>query len=205
MKPQTYNSFLWNSVSDHGLHSPFVYSFVSSTFYEGRKPKNVKAAAGLDRHALETLYKVITNRKAFKLLVLGNEAPAVTEAIREVAGQENGQVWFFSELASVPGGLDMAILTGKGAESLLEQLQRAHQDSNNNTIVAVPNIHTTPFMEAAWAQIKNAPNVTVTIDTYHVGLVFFRKGQANQHFAVRPDKRVLRDALLGAKNLWGLF
>ena len=122
-----------------------------------------------------------------------------------MAGQENGQVWFFSELASVPGGLDLAILTGKGTESLLEQLARAHQDSNNNTIVAIPNIHATPFMEAAWAQVKKAPNVTVTIDTYHVGLVFFRMGQANQHFVVRPEKRYLRDAFLGAKNLWGLF
>lgn len=205
MKPLTYNSFLWNSVNDHGVHSPFVYAFISGTFYEGRRSKNIKAAAGLSKTALETLYKVITNRKAFKLLVLGNEAPAVTEAIREVAGQENGQVWFFSELASVPGGLDMAILTGKGSESLLEQLARAHQDSNNNTIVAIPNIHGTPLMEAAWTQIKKAPNVTVTIDTYHVGLVFFRKGQANQHFAIRPDKRFLRDAILGARNLWGLF
>jgi hypothetical protein len=205
LKPQTYSHFLWNSVNDHGLHSPFVYSFVSGTFYEGRKPKNIKPAAGLTKHALEILYKVITHRKAFKLLVLGNDAPAVTEAIREVAGQENGQVWFFSELAPVPGGLDLAILTGKGAESLLGQLQRAHQDSNNNTIVAVPNIHATPFMEAAWAQIKKAPNVTVTIDTYHVGLVFFRTGQASQHFVVRPDKHFVRDAFLGARNLWGLF
>jgi hypothetical protein len=205
LKPVTYNSFLWNSVNDHGLHSPFVYSFVGGTFYEGRKPKIVKAAAGLNKQALEIIYKIITNRKAFKLMVLGDDAMAVTETIREVAGQENGQVWFFSELAPVPGGLDLAILTGKGAESLLEQLARVQQDSANNTVVAIPNIHSNSLMEAAWAEIKKAPNVTVTIDTYHVGLVFFRTGQANQHFVVRPEKRFLRDAILGAKNLWGLF
>jgi hypothetical protein len=40
-------------------------------------------------------------------------------------------------------------------------------------------------MKDVWQQIKNHPQVTVTIDLYKFGLVFFRTGQRKQHFKLR--------------------
>ena len=40
-------------------------------------------------------------------------------------------------------------------------------------------------MEAAWADIKAHPAVTLTVDLYWVGLVFFRQKQPKQHFSLR--------------------
>jgi len=40
-------------------------------------------------------------------------------------------------------------------------------------------------MEAAWEIIKTHPKVTVTIDTFQWGLVFFRKEQPKEHFVIR--------------------
>jgi hypothetical protein len=40
-------------------------------------------------------------------------------------------------------------------------------------------------MERAWAAIKAHPSVTVTIDLFYVGLVFFRKKQPRQDFWLR--------------------
>jgi hypothetical protein len=40
-------------------------------------------------------------------------------------------------------------------------------------------------MEEAWETIKNHPKVTVTIDTFQWGLVFFRKEQPKEHFVIR--------------------
>jgi hypothetical protein len=40
-------------------------------------------------------------------------------------------------------------------------------------------------MEEAWAIIKNHPKVTVTIDTFQWGLVFFIKEQEKEHFVIR--------------------
>jgi hypothetical protein len=41
-------------------------------------------------------------------------------------------------------------------------------------------------MEEAWQQIKEHPSVTLTIDLFFVGFVFFRKEQkVQQHFAIR--------------------
>jgi hypothetical protein len=40
-------------------------------------------------------------------------------------------------------------------------------------------------MEEAWEEIKSNPLVTVTIDLFFLGLVFFRKEQAKENFIVR--------------------
>jgi hypothetical protein len=40
-------------------------------------------------------------------------------------------------------------------------------------------------MEEAWKVIKNHPKVSVTIDTFQWGLVFFRREQEKQHFVIR--------------------
>jgi hypothetical protein len=40
-------------------------------------------------------------------------------------------------------------------------------------------------MEDAWEEIKAHPKVTVTIDTFQWGIVFFRKEQRKEDFFVR--------------------
>ncbi len=55
----------------------------------------------------------------------------------------------------------------------------------NETVWIFDDIHWSPDMAAAWETIKNHPKVTVTIDTYQWGLVFFRKEQPKQHFVIR--------------------
>ena len=40
-------------------------------------------------------------------------------------------------------------------------------------------------MEEAWLEIQNHPEVTLTIDLFFIGLVFFRKEQAKEHFKIR--------------------
>ncbi len=40
-------------------------------------------------------------------------------------------------------------------------------------------------MTEAWEYIKNHKSVTVTVDGFHLGFVFFRKEQAKEHFKIR--------------------
>jgi predicted O-methyltransferase YrrM len=47
------------------------------------------------------------------------------------------------------------------------------------------DIHWSTDMEAAWEIIKNHPKVTVTIDTFQWGLVFYRTEQEKEHFVIR--------------------
>jgi predicted O-methyltransferase YrrM len=55
----------------------------------------------------------------------------------------------------------------------------------NETLWIFDDIHWSPEMEEAWKIIKTHPKVTVTIDTFQWGLVFFRKEQPKEHFVIR--------------------
>ncbi len=55
----------------------------------------------------------------------------------------------------------------------------------NETVWIFDDIHWSKVMTEAWDVIKKHPKVTVTIDTYQWGLVFFRREQEKEHFVIR--------------------
>ncbi|WP_128543675.1 O-methyltransferase [Larkinella soli] len=57
--------------------------------------------------------------------------------------------------------------------------------AHNESCFVFDDIHWSGEMEAAWAAIKAHPDVTVTIDLFYIGLVFFRKQQPKQDFVLR--------------------
>lgn len=56
---------------------------------------------------------------------------------------------------------------------------------SNDSVWIFDDIHWSHDMEEAWELIKNHPKVTVTIDTFQWGIVFFRSEQAKEHFTIR--------------------
>lgn len=57
--------------------------------------------------------------------------------------------------------------------------------ANNDSVFIFDDIHWSKGMTDAWEQIKTHPKVTVTIDTFFCGLVFFRSEQRKEHFTIR--------------------
>lgn len=55
----------------------------------------------------------------------------------------------------------------------------------NETVWIFDDIHWSQEMEEAWHIIKKHPKVTVTIDTFQWGFVFFRREQPKEHFIIR--------------------
>ena len=55
----------------------------------------------------------------------------------------------------------------------------------NETVWIFDDIHWSLEMQEAWKIIQNHPKVTVTIDTYQWGFVFFRREQPKEHFIIR--------------------
>ncbi len=55
----------------------------------------------------------------------------------------------------------------------------------NDSVWIFDDIHWSAEMEQAWEIIKQNPKVTVTIDTFQWGLVFFRSEQPREHFVIR--------------------
>ena len=60
-------------------------------------------------------------------------------------------------------------------------LQKAKEDS----VFIFDDIYWSKEMKEAWLEIKNNPQVTVTIDLFFLGIVFFRKEQAKQNFVLK--------------------
>jgi len=58
--------------------------------------------------------------------------------------------------------------------------------STESTILIFDDIHWSSEMELAWKEIQQHPEVTLTIDLFFIGLVFFKKDfKAKQHFVIR--------------------
>ena len=60
-------------------------------------------------------------------------------------------------------------------------LPKAH----NETVFVFDDIYWSQGMTEAWQYIKAHPAVTVTVDCFYLGFVFFRKEQAKEHFRIR--------------------
>ena len=55
----------------------------------------------------------------------------------------------------------------------------------NESVWIFDDIHWSKDMEEAWEIIKNHPKVSVSIDTFQWGIVFFRTEQRKEHFVIR--------------------
>lgn len=56
---------------------------------------------------------------------------------------------------------------------------------HNQTILIFDDIYWSEGMKEAWEEIKRHPKVSLTIDLFYIGLVFFKKDQEKEHFKIR--------------------
>ncbi len=70
-------------------------------------------------------------------------------------------------------------------QATLEYFELLLPTITNETLWIFDDIHWSIDMEKAWKIIQNHPKVTVTIDTFQWGLVFFRAKQEKEHFVIR--------------------
>lgn len=93
---------------------------------------------------------------------------------------------FSTELPTVlnsMGSLDLVFIDGNhAAEPTLDYFNRCLGKAHNDTVFVFDDIHWSEGMEEAWAAIKAHPQVTVTIDLFHFGIVFIRKEQQREDF-----------------------
>ena len=104
------------------------------------------------------------------------------------------------EIELIPGNFDDTL---KGLIDSLDQIDFVFVDGNHvkdatlryfewclpkvheNTLLIFDDIHWSRGMKEAWEQIKAHPQVTVTVDLFWMGLVYFRKGQVREDFVIR--------------------
>jgi len=70
-------------------------------------------------------------------------------------------------------------------ESILHYFETLIPRAHNDTIFIFNGINSSKSKTNAWETIKQHPNVTVSINTFNLGFIFFRTEQNKEHFTIR--------------------
>ena len=79
--------------------------------------------------------------------------------------------------------IDMVFIDGNHRKNTtLEYFYQCLQHFNDDSVLILDDIHWSWEMEEAWNEIKANTRVTITIDLFRMGLVFFRTGLSKEDF-----------------------
>ena len=82
--------------------------------------------------------------------------------------------------------LDFAFFDGNHQKKpTLDYFNQCLEKANEHSVFVFDDIHWSDEMTEAWEEIKAHPEVTLTVDIFQFGIVFFRKGVEKQHFVLR--------------------
>jgi predicted O-methyltransferase YrrM len=82
--------------------------------------------------------------------------------------------------------LDMVFFDGNHRKTpTLDYFEKCIEKADENSVFMFDDIHWSRGMSSAWTTIKKDPRVSVTIDLYWIGLVFFKKNIEKQDFVIR--------------------
>lgn len=92
----------------------------------------------------------------------------------------------FPELLAELPLIDVLFIDGNHRkEATLNYFKWALPKMAESGMMIFDDIYWSKGMEEAWHEIKQHPDVTVTIDLFWIGLVYFKKGQASEHFKIK--------------------
>lgn len=154
--------FLITATNQHGVHSPFVYQFLTQGLY-GEKRYNQNS----------TLNVLVKSVLYFGFKNVDMDAmPKGKEIVSKYVD--------FTTLKTKP--VDLLFLTEP--QKTPEQVLKTHQ-FHNNSLILINHIHQNAENEKHWEAFVNHPSFTVTIDGFYCGLAFIREEQVKEHFRLR--------------------
>jgi len=179
----------------HGLHSPFVYRLVDKVFYDydtkkvyleiEKKNKDLFGTQNSANSSINTLkinrllYRLVADIKPANLVLLGHITPATKLYLQKAAPAAK----VYSGISNVPEKLNFVLVND--GDKILQYFEDCLPKTDENSVLIFNNIYGSEELKKAWQQIKAHPQVTVTIDLFWLGLVFFRKGQAKEDFLIK--------------------
>lgn len=142
---------------------------------------------------ISTLYLALGNRESKVISIEGCPAcAAIAKKNFSEAGAGNIELHVgnfdnvLPEILSREQVFDFIFIDGNHRkEPTLRYFKEFLSHIDNNSVMVFDDIHWSDEMEDAWTEIKKHPLVTVTVDLFFFGLVFFRKEQRKQDFIIR--------------------
>lgn len=160
-----YIRFLFASTNQHGVHSPFIYKYITQCLYAKPHYKTSKTT--------NVVLKSIGYFKATHLLITPDDPRLKSRVLEE-----------YQSVGFTSPTFDIIYVDGKEPKEITTSLL-GNNDIHNDTVVLINAIHKNKNANAAWKSLKSIKEVIVTLDLFYCGAVFFRKEQAKQHFKIR--------------------
>ena len=189
-KPKPAYSFLKTSLRDHEKlrfnsslsqkNGQFLYRLHS--YFESKRTLVSEATDALAILALATSSatsktKVMTTTPSATLQeIVGDEAELdfSTNSLEEAIAASGNQLYDFIYFDKY-----------NDSKKLLEDYVSALPSITNDSVWVFNNLHQNKDKKDTWETIKQRAEVSVTVDTYHFQLVFFRREQPKEHFIIR--------------------
>lgn len=148
------------STNQHGVHSPFVYNFVTKSLYtKSRKStliKNYSELKKLSNREIKVLSKIITYFNV-------------------------DEIFFQNQLSNLQLDQEKKIKLVFVKDS--KQLQSLNL--SKHFFIVVQNIYKNKEATTNWLNYLQKTESIVTIDTFTYGIIFYRTQQAKEHFIIR--------------------
>jgi hypothetical protein len=164
-RPISYLGFLFSSTDQHGVHSPFVYNYVTKCLYQKELSQGSKVK--------DILLKSMRYFSSENVLFDGMDVEVQEMIKKKIPSLKPNRVPY-----------DF-IYIDKLNERNVSTYIIGNKNIHNDTVVFINNIHKNNNLEMQWGILKNNEKIRVTIDLFYCGLIFFRKEQAKEHFKIR--------------------
>ena len=165
----SYLKFLIKSTNQHGVHSPFIYNFVTRCLYNKQL---VKPREFANYPAMMSGKQFISLLKIIRYL----EVKAIFTDEKELSINENCSLVTQLQTATT---YDL-IFINYPKENLDFYLNYVHNDS----IFIINNIHRKEN-EPLWRKLIENEKVTACINVYYQGYIFIRREQPKEFFYIR--------------------
>ncbi len=88
------------------------------------------------------------------------------------------------------GQVDLLFIDGDHRlDALMRYMNLCLPRRTDHSVFAIADIHWSDEMERAWEQVRALPEVTLSVDLFHMGLLFFRKEfREKQHVSIVPAR-----------------
>jgi len=160
--------FIASNGKGHGVHSPFVFNFISTILNNKELIKEVPSS-----NKYRTLVNcMVAFYKPIALMELELNPLNKANVLEEIEKANTIGLFYLKQ--------------NKNTADLMLYFNAAIKKVNTHSIVIFENIHNSKEMETSWENIKMHKEVKLTIDVYKLGIVFFRKEQLEkENFIIR--------------------
>jgi len=179
--------FYWQANNAHGLHSPFAFAFYNAVKAQFKKakstPKNLSGFSKKENRIISALLEVLKPKQVF---LISDEDEST----------HKWETWFgdkssvytaksFKSSSLNPNTFDLIISCKLRYINKEEFLAGLGKLISNDSVVIIPHIHASKTSISKWESLLKEKQISVSMDLFFIGLLFFRKESTKQAFQLR--------------------